>query len=367
MGAFDPESGRQRATTSLFPQPVRPMHLCTGCYPLPMSQQGSESSPFQDGFAALWHEPALLAVELTWRWCFGLSAWALAFVSGAVFLDSLKVSPADEFLLGTFQPRLLSGAAQHIFRGSLARFVLEQFVLVLGITLLWCFAATAGHAATLRRLVAMFSTYDKPSDMTWQFASIFVLHLLRAAWSLIALSVAIANLIIGIVLVANGHTGLATLFLVFGIGLPCWFGGLLNWFFGIAPLFCIRNGASTMDAMAQSVEFVSRRGGRLSLLGLGFLLFRLVWLGTMMLAILSPLGLARHLAPGWVLLLMAVIALICFAGADLLHLARLGAYASLAEDDAHPVITLEPSDPPHPVLTPKAPPPTEIIPAVDPA
>ena len=205
-------------------------------------------------------------------------------ISVGLFLDSLKVSTADQFLLGTFQPQLLSEAFRHIFRGSLTRFVLEQSVLLLGVTLLWCFAATAGRAATLRRLVAMFSTDDEPSQLTWQFAPIFVLHLLRAAWSLIALSVAIACLLIGSVMAANDRAGLAALFLVFGIGLPCWFGAALNWFFGIAPLFCIRNGGTTMDAVAQSVDFVSRRGGRLFLLGLGFLLLRLVWLGTMTLA-----------------------------------------------------------------------------------
>jgi hypothetical protein len=101
------------------------------------------------------------------------------------------------------------------------------------------------------------------------------------------------------------------------------------------------------------VDFVSRRGGRLFLLGLGFLPLRLVWLGTMMLAMFAPLSLAPHLAAGWVLLLMAAIALIYFAGADLLHLARLGAYASLAEDDAHPVPAPEASNPPDPALAPE--------------
>jgi hypothetical protein len=331
-----------------------------------MSHPGSEGSPFKDGFAAVWREPALLAAELTWRWCFGFSAWALVIISGGLFLDSLKVSPADEFLLGTFQPQLLSGAFQHIFRGSLTRFVLEQSVLLLGVTLSWCFAATVGRAATLRRLVAMFSIDDEPSEMTWQFAPIFVLHLLRAAWSLIALAVAIACLVIGSVMAGNGRAGLAALLLVFGVGLAGWFGTALNWFFGIAPLFCIRSGASAMDAIAQSVDFVSRRGGRLFLLGLGFLPLRVVWLGTMTLAMFAPLNLARHLAAGWVLLIMAAIALIYFAGADLLHLARLGAYASLAEDDAHPMPAPEAGHPPDLVPAPEPVEPAEIAPVVDP-
>src|ERR1017187_2510349 len=116
-----------------------------------MSQPSSHSSPFQDGFAAVWHEPALLAAELAWRWCFGFSACALAIISDAWFLDSLKVSRADEFLLGTFQPQLLSGAFQHILRGSLTRLVLEQAVLLLGVTLLWCLAEI-GRASCRERV-----------------------------------------------------------------------------------------------------------------------------------------------------------------------------------------------------------------------
>jgi len=114
-------------------------------------------SPFRDGVAALWHEPLLLAAELAWRWCFGLAAWGLAISSLALFLDSLKISASDEILFGTLQPYLLVGVVRHIFRGSLSRFLGEQTALVLGLTLLWAFAATTVRATPsgrppLRRL-----------------------------------------------------------------------------------------------------------------------------------------------------------------------------------------------------------------------
>jgi len=121
-----------------------------------MSPTASASSPFRDGFAALRHEPALLAAELTWRWCFGLSAWGLVLLSIGLFLDSVRISPPYELLLRTLQPRLLADALRQIFHGSLSRLLLEQTVLVSGVILLWSLAATAGRAATLHRLVAMF-------------------------------------------------------------------------------------------------------------------------------------------------------------------------------------------------------------------
>ncbi len=313
-----------------------------------MSHDHSAHSPFRDGFAALLHEPVLLPAELVWRWCFGLSALGLGILSIAFFLDSLKLSRADEFLIRTWQPGLLSSALWHIFRGSLTRFLAEQTVLLLGVTLLWACAATAGRAATLRRLVAMFSADEEPPPMEWHFSPIFVLQLLRALWSLIALAVALVSLLYGLVMVQDEHPLRAALALSFGIGLASFFGIVLNWYFGVAPLFCIRSGGRAVEALEETVEFSSRQAGRLFLLALGFLTLRLVWAGIMFLIFLSPLNLAASVKPGWIMCLMGVAVVIYFAGADVLNLARWGAYASLAEDDAHPIADLVPPE----IITP---------------
>jgi hypothetical protein len=309
-----------------------------------MSQARSAQSPFRDGFAAVWHEPVLLPAELAWRWCFGLSALGLGILSIALFLDSLKLTRADEFLVRTWQPGLLSNALRHIFRGSLSRFLLEQTVLILGVMLLWSLAAAAGRAATLRRLVAMFSLDEAAQPMDWNFAAIFTLQLLRAMWSLIALAVATGSLLYGMVMVQSDHPVRAALALSFGVGLAGFFGIVLNWYFGVAPLFCVRSGAGAREALDQAAEFSTRHAGRLSLLGMGFVALRMVWAATMGLVFLSPLNLAAHLGPRWTLCLMGIVAVAYFAGADVLYLARLGAYASLAEDDGRPIADLMPPE-----------------------
>jgi hypothetical protein len=302
-----------------------------------MTPSTSTHSPFRDGFAALRHEPALLAAELTWRWCFGLSAWGLAVTSVALFLDSIRISPRDELLLRTLQPRLLANALRHIFQGSLSRFLIEQAVLLLGVTLLWSLAATAGRAATLHRLVAMFrlDSDDKAQSTQWHFTPIFFLQLLRAMWSLIALAVAVGLLLYGTLILKNQHPLRAALALPLGFAAVCFIGILLSWFLAVAPLFCIRNGAGAMEAVEQAADFSERHAGRLFLLAVEFVALRLVWVGTMVLAFLSPLSLLGRIGAGWVMLLTAGAALMYFAVADLLYLARLAAYVSLAEDDSH--------------------------------
>ena len=91
-----------------------------------MSQPGNLRSPFQEGFAALREEPLLLAAELTWRWCFALAAWILALAAAALFLDSLKLSSGDRFLLSTLQPTLASTALTHILHGTLLRYRMDE-------------------------------------------------------------------------------------------------------------------------------------------------------------------------------------------------------------------------------------------------
>lgn len=303
-------------------------------------------APFRDGFAALGHEPALLPAELTWRWCFGLSAIALVLISFALFLRTLTISQLDQLLLRTLYPALMGDAVRHIFHGSLVRLALQQSALLLSLTLLWAFASTAGRSAILRRLVAMFSREDEEDTqpLRWEFGTIFTLQLLRALWSMIAAAVALALLIYGVVMVQNDHAVRAAFALSFGVGVAVAAGILLNWYFGLAPLLCVRSGAGAMEAMEQAVQFSAQYAARLFLLAIGFFLLRLVWAGGMFLVFLSPLRAATSIGPLWVSAIMAAIALIYCAGADALKLAKLGAYASLAEGDA--AVTPEPEQVP---------------------
>ena len=309
-----------------------------------MSEANSPRSPFAEGFAALGREPALLPAELVWRWCFGLAAWTLAIVSAGLFLDSLTISPADELLLGTLQIPLLKQAAQHIFQGSLPRAAWMQAILLVGLTFLWAFAATAGRSATLHRLIAMLRDDNQESPITWSFRPIFYLNLMRVAWSLTGFGVTAGSLFLGMIMAHQERAARAAFFLTFGIAFALFFGLVLNWFLGLAPIFCVRDGVGAGTAVGRAFEFCAERGGSLLGVSAGFLLLRLVWAGTMLLFLLAPLSLLPHVAVGWVMVLMALVALLYFAGADLLYLARLGAYAALVMQEDEPLPTAIPPE-----------------------
>jgi hypothetical protein len=311
-----------------------------------MSQADNLRSPFQEGFAALREEPLLLGAELTWHWCFALAAWLLALAAVAVFLDSLTLSAGDRFLLSTLQPKLASTALSHVLHGTLLRYMWTKFIVLAGFTVLWCFAAAVGRAASLRNLVALFGGDDRADDAGWQFRPMFALTCVRAIWTWTAIGCLVGSIFLGTAMLHHQRAARAAFFYVFGIALSLVFGVVLNWFFGLAPLFCIRDQATAPDAVALTLDFCSRQGGRLFAVSVGFLALRVVWAFAMLLLVLSPTSLGKHVAVGWVLLLMALLSLIYFAGADALYLARLGAYAALAEIDSQP--TPEPAPEPQP-------------------
>jgi hypothetical protein len=293
-------------------------------------------SPFQDGFDAL-REGPLLPAELTWRWCFALSAWLLVLGAITVFLDSLNVSALDRFLLGTAQPVLERSALSHIFRGALLRALWIKFMVLFGLTVMWSFAAALGRAASLCSIIARLGGGDHDEVSSWQFRPMFQLHLLRALWMWIAMGCLAGSFVLGTAMTEQQHAAGAAFFYVFGVALSIILGVILNWILGLAPLFCVRNQAGARDAMTLTIDFCWRQGSRLLGLSLAFLALRLVWAGSMFFLVVAPISLVKHVAVGWVLLMMLALFLIYLAGADALYLARLGAYAALADVDGRPV------------------------------
>ena len=281
-------------------------------------QSGSSRSPFQEGFAVLREEPLLVTAELTWRWAFGLAAWLLTLGAAAFFLDSVRVSDLDLLLLGSLQPTLERTALIHVFHGTLLRAVWMKFFVLAGLTAMWAFAAATGRAAILRNLVALCGGEDHDEEAGWQFRPMLQLHFLRALWTWIALGCFAASFLLGNAMLQNGRA---------------------------ARVFCIRDQLNSRDAIRQAVDFCSRQGGRLFGLSLAFLALRLVWAGSMFFLVLAPTSLAKHIAVGWVLVMMLALFLVYFAGADVLHLARLAAYVALTDIDAEPTVTPTSTEP----------------------
>ena len=73
----------------------------------------------------------------------------------------------------------------------------------------------------------------------------------------------------------------AAVALSFGVAFALLVGFSLNWYLGLAPLFCLRNGVHPREAMGEAIDFSAEYGGRLTLIGLAFFVLRLLWLAAM--------------------------------------------------------------------------------------
>ena len=189
-----------------------------------------------------------------------------------------------------------------------------------------------GRAASLRNLVALFGGDDCAEEAGWQLRPMFALHCARAVWTWTAMCCFVGSILLGTAMQHQQRAARAAFFYVFGIVLSLVFGVMLNWFFGLAPLFCIREQMSARDAVSVTLDFCRAKLGGSSdfrsafspSVGLG---------GSMFLLLLAPTSLGKHVR--WDGCFAYVLfSSIYFAGADALYLARLGAYAALAEIDA---------------------------------
>src|SRR5690242_17012954 len=115
----------------------------------------SESSPIRAGFAAIHQNPVIAAIEIAWRWSFGLIGTVLLWLGTRAFLAGLKVSEGDEQALHGHDPAMIAAALTHILQqgGVLQRLIGIVTAVALPSAIVWIIAATLGRAATLRQLM----------------------------------------------------------------------------------------------------------------------------------------------------------------------------------------------------------------------
>src|SRR5438270_4647710 len=115
----------------------------------------NEISPIRAGFAIVNQNPAIAAIEIAWRWIFGLVATILLWLGARAFLAGLKVSEGDEQALHGKDPTMIAAALMHIMQqgGVLRIFFTILIAVAIPSAVVWIIAATLGRAATLKRLL----------------------------------------------------------------------------------------------------------------------------------------------------------------------------------------------------------------------
>src|SRR5579862_3263333 len=301
----------------------------------------NSKSPTIEGFRAAFKRPAIACAEVAWRWGVGLVAGALIAFGALEYLDSLGVSGGDQLLLGSRHPFLIGRAIEHIFRGTISRAAMAAMLGALGIMALWIVAGALGRSTTVRALLRYFRSVDDGSGMvsggqgeiSTEVGPLVVLNFLRAVAVLAVLLATVGTVLIGALVSPQNGEGSAVIFVALTLlaGLIGVIWAELNWMLSLAAIFAVRNSAGAMDALRETVAFMSDRKGAIFAVS--------AWNGILhLVAFVSASTVASvllafvQIVPGKIIVAgICGVTLAYFAIVDWLYIARLAGYIFAAE------------------------------------
>lgn len=296
----------------------------------PVSARGTQS--FVHILGDCWRRPSLLALELAWRWLFGLPLLALLGWAGwRIWEESaaqLRATGVLQFsLLDPMTGALQVAAAWGILEPRIVH--LAEWLVPLSL-LAWAVASGLGRNAVVRR-------YDR--RLSWRPGAMILLQLLRiaalcgtfAVWFLsiqwaahLSLAGASASS------AAGGEPNLVlycALVIVFSLGIfTLW--ALLSWVFSIAPLLAVLEGRGVGGSLVRSLR-LGRLTGKLVEINLVMGIVKLALIVLAMVFTATPLPFQAEVQGNALYAWWAGVTLLYLIASDFFQVARVVAYIEL--------------------------------------
>jgi hypothetical protein len=287
----------------------------------------------REGFRIMRSDPALFAMEMLWRWSFGLALLALSFMAYAHLRQAVFLSEADEMAFNGQDPLAVASAAAGLITQALP-LLLRTLAQVFSVAaVLWIAAAALGRGIITRTLVRSFASgYGvriAPDAPRWtsfailKFARVLMLLILAIGYFGGTFMAALVNGREPNVL-ASGLMVCASL----AISSVVW--SYVNWVLSLAPIFVVRDGLAPLDSVVAAIAFIGRNRSRLTAIALWNSTWRGLAATVISLAGVFSVGLRVALPPWTITALLALETLVYLVVSDVFLLARLGAYASVA-------------------------------------
>jgi hypothetical protein len=287
----------------------------------------------REGFRILRNDPALFAMEILWRWSFGLGLLALSFFAYAHLRQAVLLSDTDELALTSQDPMVVAQAAAGIIVQTLPLLLRTLAQVFTVASVFWIAAAAFGRGIitriVVRRLAAEYGVSIARDAPRWTHFAI-----LKFARVLMLLILVIGYL--GGALIAGVFSGpqtnvLASALIMFAslaISGALW--SYVNWVLSIAPIFVVRDALSPLDSVVAAIAFIGRHRSRLTAVA--------IWNSTvrgLVATVISGAGIytatLRSALPAWVVtILLMSETLLYLVVSDVFLLARFGSYASIA-------------------------------------
>ncbi|MBV9609562.1 MAG: hypothetical protein JO187_08390 [Acidobacteria bacterium] len=307
-----------------------------------------QSSPIREGFSSLGRDSAVVLAEVAWRWAFGAAAIALSGAALLVYLNSLTVSSAELWGLRSRTPWLVVDAVVRILRGSGPRFLLTALLVTFGLSVTWIVVASLGRAATLARLcsdvrnpavaseLAVATSQSEFPVRPHEFRRLVVLHFIRAVFFYATMIAYIGAAIVADRAARSGTEPSLGVYLVifFLLAIVISFArSRVVWLASVAVIYVVAQGHSVVCALQRAAGLYTRRPGQITRINtiIGLMHFVIFMVASFM--SVSAFVLFGEVPAGVVIVAIALIALLYFASADFLHIARMAAYVSLIEGE----------------------------------
>jgi hypothetical protein len=309
--------------------------------------RGTQS--FVRTLSVCWSRPGLLGLEILWRWLYGIPAvWIVIVQLRRILLAATDgtLDPArlglDKKLLGDPVGALTAdpmGAAGKL--SGAVGLVLPQILhtgawLAPLLLAAWVVVSAFGRTAVLRRADA--ALHAKP----WTLMGLQAIRMTALAGSFVVWFRALtwsARVAITDPIAANSEPNLVlycALVIVLTIGLfILW--SLVSWWFSVAPLLAMLNGAGVAASLRAAGDLGKLRGKLVEInLVMGIVKIALIVLAMVFSA--TPLPFQDATTPGFLACWWAGVTVLYLVGSDFFHVARLMAYLALwrqFEEDAN--------------------------------
>jgi hypothetical protein len=275
----------------------------------------SAKNPLTYGFRAIRRDPAVLLIEILWRWSFG--AVGILLLLGFVAMHQNALAAADSVPWNSHDPVSIAQSLLPVVV-ELASQWLPLAIGLLAVTAIWTLFGAAGRTVTLNRL-------EKGGV---SFRTILALQLLRALSVWLAGAVMVGSTLLESRIADSGAQ--SDLILYFGLA-----GGsmmvigvvwaVVNWILTLAAVCCARNAGGAGRSIRQAVALARSHSGDLFGTSIVFAIPRLTALVVAFVLVFLPSGMMTS-APQAYFAWTVVVTLAYFAVSDWLYLARLAGY-----------------------------------------
>jgi len=287
----------------------------------------------REGFRVLRSESALLPMELLWRWSFGLGLLALSFFVYAHVRQAVFLSDADELALRGHDPIIAAATVWEFLAGAKGPLLRALEPALSAALVLWVATATFGRGIVtrlaVRRFAADYALTIAPDAPRW--SSFAILNCARVLMLLIiVIGYLGGNLIAGFFSGPEQNTLASALIVLASLAVASLLWSYVNWVLSLAPVFVVRDALPPLDSVAAAVTFARRNCLRLSSIAIWNGILRGVAATVISIAGALTGALRPALPSAAIIALLALEMLLYLVVSDLLLLARLGAYASVA-------------------------------------